>query len=510
MDINFTKHRVNTEEMLLCEAVEVPIDGNVVIYDNGRQMKKLLKSCFKAYITNKSLSDRSVRLDGTVNICIIYLDENNCLASFDHVLPFSKTIDSSVELTDGSVFAAISDERLSATPSSDNRVAINGAVCIKLCVKKPKEQHIICDIDTPDIEQLKGEAEITMPMGRAEKSLITEEEISIGNGQPSVGGVIRSSAVAMVDEAKIINNKVMVKGSYKIYVLYLPQEGTRPQSFEESFPFSQLIDVEGVNDSCRCDSKAEVVFCDLTPRVSSNDEIRSFNVSLKIMISVEAFCDDSVPVVFDAYSLTNSHRGIKNDVVLRKIKTNLSDKFIAKKKLEFTDGAVGSVIDVWCESKANSSKVEDGVLKISGVILVNLLAYDTDGIPNCYERPIDFEYTYKAEQEFENPEASYCINADHCSYTVVGANTLDVSAEIAVNGVIYDNKKNNLLTDLAENDKENRKSTGSSIILYFANEGERVWDIARKYNSSMHEIKELNGINEDVLTKNKKIIIPTK
>ena len=78
MDINCTSHKVKSEEMILCEAIEVPIEGNVVVYDNGKQIKKLIKTCYKSSLTSKTLMDRSIRLDGMVNICLIYIDENNC------------------------------------------------------------------------------------------------------------------------------------------------------------------------------------------------------------------------------------------------------------------------------------------------------------------------------------------------------------------------------------------------------------------------------------------------
>lgn len=510
MDINCTRHNVNNEETVLCEAVEVPIEGTVVVYDNGKKIKKLIKTCFKSSVTSKTLMDRSVRLDGTVIVCLIYIDENNCLGSYNHILPFTKTVETSNELTDGKIFTEITDDKITASYIAENKINIGGAVCIKVCVKKMTEQHFICDIDDSGIEQLKGESEITVMRGFAEKSFIAEEEISIGNSQPSVGCVIRHNATAIIDEVKIINNKVMVKGRCKIYVLYLPEEGTRPQSFEEGFPFSQLIDVDGINDSCRCDSSAEVIFCELSPRNTLTDEIRSFSVSLKILLSVKAYCDDSVPVLFDAYSVAGNYKAVKKEMCFTKIKANISDKFIARKALEFTDGAIGSVIDVWCDVKGHSSRFENGVLRITGTVMINVLAYDTEGVANCFERLTDFEYTYEAGEGFSNPQVSFGVNVEHCSYTITGANTLDVSAEILVGGAIYENKKHLLLTDLVENEEQGKKHSSGSIVLYFANKGERVWDIAKKYNSSVREIKELNGVNEEIFTSSAKIIIPTK
>ena len=166
---------------------------------------------------------------------------------------------------------------------------------------------------------------------------------------------------------------------------------------------------------------------------------------------------------------------------------------------------------MWCETKCSSSKFEDKKLKIKGTILVNLLSYDCDGNPECYERPIDFEYSYMPEMDYKDPKVVYNITVANCSYTITGANTVVVAAEPQVSVSIYDNLKYDVIVDVVK-DESNCivESKGSSIVLYFAETGEKVWDIARKYNSSVEEIKVLNAVKEDVLGEPKKFIIPTK
>ena len=113
--------------------------------------------------------------------------------------------------------------------------------------------------------------------------------------------------------------------------------------------------------------------------------------------------------------------------------------------------------------------------------------------------------------EYKDPNVVYNITVANCSYTITGANTVVVAAEPQVSVTIYDNLKYDVIVDVVK-DENNCivEPRGSSIVLYFAETGERVWDIARKYNSSVEEIKVLNAVKEDVLCEPKKFIIPTK
>lgn len=510
MEINFTRHGVKADQTLFCDLAEIQIEGNMNLPRN-REPKRILKCSGRVAVTSKSVSDKTVTVEGTATVSIIYLDSGNCLCNHEHILLYSKTLESDRDLSGGEVYTQISDEKFSAAISADCMVTVSGSFSLNVCVKTTVEQEIICDIDNRDIEQLRGKAEATMPMGRGEKNLIVEEEISIGNGQPSVECIIRHNATVTVDEVRIISGKVMVKGTAKIYVLYLPEEGTRPQSFEDSFPFSQLVDVDGINDSCKCDCEVKILFCELSPRVGNDDEIRAFSISAKLAVSVKAYCDDEIPTVIDAYSTQGNCKMSRGTFTFKKIKERICEKFIAKKNLEFTDGAIGSVIDMWCENKKSVCKFEDGKLKLNGTMLVNILAYDCEGVPNCYERPVDFEYIYKPEAALNRPEAVCDITVAHSSYTITGANTVSVAVEPQISATIYDNMEYQLLTDIAEDENAtDTKDRRSSIVLYFADAGESVWDIARRYNSSVSEIKALNSVTEDMLTEAKKFIIPTK
>ncbi|MBO5853023.1 MAG: DUF3794 domain-containing protein [Clostridia bacterium] len=510
MDISLTRHNVRTEELLFSAPMEIQIEDTVHI-SNGREPRKILKCSGKIAVSSKYVSDKTVTIEGTANISIIYLDEQNCLCNFEHSSFFSKTLEGNVDLTGADVSVKVTDEKFYAKLLSDCSVSINIEAGLEVSVTRTYDKEMLCDIDIKNIEKLRGVAESTMPMAYGEKNLVIEEEISIGASQPSALCLIRSNAVAHIEDTKIMGGKVMVKGMIKIYVLYQTVEGTRPQSFEESFPFSQLIDTQGIGDNCKCDSFVKILFCELSPRTTGDDEIRSFIASIKLAVSVKAYCEDEIPTIIDAYSTCGGYAFKKDKLAFKKIRESFCEKFIAKKSLEFTDGAIGSVIDMWCETKCSSSKFEDKKLKIMGTILVNLLAYDCDGNPECYERPIDFEYSYMPQMEYKDPNVVYNITVANCSYTITGANTVVVAAEPQVSVTIYDNLKYDVIVDVVK-DENNCivEPRGSSIVLYFAETGERVWDIARKYNSSVEEIKVLNAVKEDVLCEPKKFIIPTK
>ena len=509
METNLTKQTVKNEQKIFCSTTETTVEGSISL-KNGNGIKKLLKVGGHSVITSKTVIDKTATVEGTTTFDLIYIDTENRFACHEHSLPFSKTLDADEILYGSEITVQVTEEKHCATIVNEETISLSAKIGLKICADRAVEEEIVCDIQDRDIELLYGRAEATTSMGKGEKNLIIEQEISVGNGKPCVGGIIRRDACFVIDECKIISGKVMVKGTVKVYILYMPQEGTRPQSFEDSFVFSQLMDVDGITEECKCDCSAEILFLDLTPKADDEDEIRTFSVTAKLCLSVKAYCENDIAVVIDAYSTKGNCDFGTKDTVFKKIKENISERFIAKKDIEFTDGAIGSVIDLWCDVKNSVCKCDGEGIKIIGTVLINLLAYDCDGEPQCYERPIDFEYFYKSDLHLLSPEVSYSVNIPRSSYTILGANTISVSVEPQVKATLYDKCKMTVIGDVTYKEISADENKKSCIVLYFAEKGEKVWDIARKYNSSVQEIKELNSVNEDVLSTSKKFIIPTK
>ena len=508
MEINCAKHNLITEETIFKASGEVEVKTAIPI-PVGRQMSRVLKCSLKASVTSAPISDKTVTVEGPVTLSVICIDNENRLFSLGKTLSFSRSFEADIPLVGGEATACIEEEKLAANSEEGGKLVLCGSFSLSVSLKKPIQQEVICDIDGKNLEQRIRASGITSPIGRGEKNLIAEEEISVGSSQPSVDCIIRSHADSVIEETGIVGNKVMIKGIFKIYVLYLPEEGTRPQSFEESYPFSQLIEVDGITENCRVSAESRVFFCELTPRPDIDGDLRTFTANLKLIVSVKAYCDEELPLVTDAFSTVGGLELTAKEINFSSIKENINERFIARKELEFTDGAIGSVIDMWCENRGSLCRFEEGQFKIAGTILINLLAYDCEGVPNCYERPVDFEYIRPISPSDLSLTADYRCTVINSSYTIIGANTLSVAVEPMVEATILENRKLTLITDALPT-AERTPSDSSGIILYFADAGEDIWDIAKRYNSSISEIKELNGITEDLLTEPKKFLIPTK
>ena len=507
MEEKILKANVFVNDTVFNDSTEQPIDVDFTLPDYCPDISKIFKCRAVSRISSKSMNGKNITVDGSVTITVLYCGSDGQLCSYEYQYPFSKNLEMSEECAGGNLCVRSKCEYINCRAVTGRKVDIHGAVGIFVRVFRRKSTEIISDIDDCNIQQRRGSAPATVPMGYTEKYLMVEEDIQIGQGQPSVQRILRYDAKPCVRESKIINDKIVVKGDMAVWILYSPEEGSAPQSVKTVIPFSQLVDMEGITDSCRCDTKSDVAFLEIKPRTSEGD-IKCLSLTAKLLLCCEAFCDNEITVVLDAFSRKYEANMSLEKISFESICENVSETFHCKKNIEL-DEAVSSVSDLWCDIQSVSTKFENGNMIISGTLVACLLTCNEGGSASYFEKPIDFEYKYALKQGIDNLRCSPEIDIASCGYTITASNTVELRIDLGINAAVYECRTLPLITDIKiDESKPRAHNSKCAMTIYFTAEKECVWDIAKHYNASVDEIMKINDLNDECLPENKMILIP--
>lgn len=502
------KTSVFSLDTVFCESAEQPIDIDFTLPDYYVDISKILKCRAISRISSKSINGSSAAIEGCVTVTVIYCGNDNCISSYEYQYPFSKSFDTSLN-TEGCIISAKTKcEYINCRAVTGRKIDVHGAVGIYVTIKKRKLTDVISDCDDCNIELLRDSVPATVPMGCAEKYLLIEEEIELGTSQPDIRCVIRYDAEAVITDSKILAGKSVVKGDLKLKLLYAPEENTAPQTIRYQIPFSQLIEIDGISDECDCESKVSIAHLEVKPRVSASGECRQLMLTAKLLITSECCCNNDVPVIVDAYSKKYEADICKNEICFDKIIENINQSFNCKKNIEFSEGSLQEVSDMWCEVKTESVKFGDNAMCVRGVVTAYIIACDSKQIPVFYEKTIDFEYTHpmNISGEFKcSPE----ITVTSANYTLTGECNMELRIELNICASIYKCSNLPLITDIKINDGKPIFKNNSAMTVYFASAGEKVWDIARRYFADVEELKQINEIADDILASDKMILIPS-
>lgn len=508
MEIKCNKFDIVTEKRVFDQVIEQSIDADFTLPEYLPEISRVLKCTSTPMLISKSTEGATLSIEGEESIVVIYSDSTGNISSFEYVIPFAKSIELP-QTNLGFVKVSLKTNYLNYRPTGKRKIDVHGAVGIHICALYNDGLPVITDLCGSGIEVQKEKVALTCPCGYFDKSIIIDEELGLNNGAPPITSIVRYKATAEIDECKIISGKIITKGEMKLHTVYLSENASGCQKFDAVIPFTQIIDASGCDDNCNCEANVTVSSIELKPRANTTGEVCTLNLEAKLCIVAKTHCEQSLEIVTDTFSTLYEGEQETKDVYYTKLLEIAEEKFVCKKVLEFTEGTLSQVADMWCEVQTGPIKQSDGEYSIGGTVTICILGFDCDETVVYFEKPLDFSFPCKIDSKGENLTIIPNVRTTESSYILQEQDKLEVRVELAVRNEVYTENKICAVTDAKFNkDKKKSLNKGYALVVYYSTSNELVWDIAKRYNTSVESIRKANGLESEFVPDGKMILIP--
>lgn len=407
------------------------------------------------------------------------------------------------------VFTKARVDYINCRAVSPRKLDIHGAFSICAKVTCRSKLDVVCNIPESGIQQKRKQLEVSSVTGTAQQIFSVEEVLEIGQGKPGAESILRTDVTAVVHDYKTVANKLVLKGEALIKVLYVGSlEEGELETMEYSIPVSQIVNADGVQETSLCDTKLEVLGYDVQIRTDSAGEDSLLAVDIKLAATVIAYSETSIQAVTDAYStqydLDLEYKNMEFDHLLEFIK----DSYIYKNTVDMGN-SITRVIDVWNEISSITAQQENGQILFKGKFNACILAVNGDGEPVYTEKMMEFEY---AHDWAGRPEAIKCdagVTVLSLSYRITGSNGIEVRAELGFTASVRQSESYRVICSVsADESKPKPKDNAASLIIYYADAGETIWNIARAYCTSVEAIQQENDLMGDTIETRSMLLIP--
>ena len=507
MDCKYTTQSVKINKKVFHQKIEHPFDAEISLPDYCPDIHRVLKCRVNTKVAQRSAENGKITIDGVVCLNLIYCDKDCGIRTFDSQTPFNKIIDYPLSEGAHSVEVECKTDYCNCRATTERTIDVHAAITLAVSVISCNEISVVADIDAPHVQMKRNFAPASTPSGRAEKYLLINDEVSLPDKNPAIRNILRSDVNVVIIEKKIVGNRVVVKGDIILNVLYFGEETVDCERFKETIPFTQVVEVQGVTDNCTCVVKPDIVSAELMPRTGMSGDIRVVSVAVKLYLCVCAYCEGEIPYLTDAYSTKYDMNLGFSDVCFEKAVGNINEAVKFKHSLDLPFSSEMQIVDLWCNPMLLGTSAEKGRPEVNGNLQLCLIVRDKQGEPSYYERMFDFNRFF--DVDLPNKCELKCIVSPVDCMAIINGETIDVMSEININMDIIEQKQCNVISAAELTEEHKRKCQPSSVVVYFANEGEQVWDIARRYHSSPEAILTTNGIKSDIIEKDLTIVIPS-
>lgn len=506
MDFNTHKDCVCVCEEMAQGSAEHPIDCDITLPEYLPDIVRILRCSAIAGVQSHSVTGDRITAECDAKVRILYICGEGRLHCFEQNLQFSKQLElKSAEATQ--IFVGAKTDYINYRVSGQRRLEVHGAISIfaKSAIKKP--HNLIDSALGGAVTCRKEEFNVCDLQSVVEKCFNVTETLDTGSLSEQIGAILSTQATATIDELKIISDKLFLKAQIILRTVFKGQESHGVEAIDNIININQIIEAPEVAENQEIDARLSVSSLDVRPRFDSAGNKNYLDVSASLSFSALGYCVRGISAVRDAYSTKYETEISRATFYMPSLEEKIDDTFLCRGVCDLSTTGMSEILSFNCGNVSSAFSVnEDGIL-INGEITADIIYRDRNGDISFAQRLIPYEYKRNVHCDCVLTCKPNAV-ATASSYILSDNDRLDVRVELQVCGFVFSEKEKSIITDISLDTSCPKVTKSAALTIYFANAGESLWDIARKYNTTVEAIARENNMDATATDKKCKLLIP--
>lgn len=502
MVVDTIKENVCINKLVTTKKEVIFVEGDMIVPDSKPDILNTICTSGVVCIYKKEILEGKVKFEGSINTYIMYMadDSNDKVRGLTTNLDFIESIAIPNCRENMSCKLSTNLKSIEAKVINGRKVGIKAALEVQINIYENEEVDVINDIqEKNDIQILKEDIKINSLLGVGDTKIYAKENINIDNID-NLAEILKACVTICGKDTKISYNKILTKAEADIKIMYLTEDN-RINSVNSKIPIVGFIDMPNISEQNILDIDYEIKNIILKP---NSAEEHSIYVELEVLVTVNVYEEKQINLIQDLYNPCENIEFNKKRITTITNKENRCETKQIREKINLEGLEGKNIIDVdvipTIEKQNNiGNNICEGNLELIFILSNDELQVDK----RIQKIPFNIEAeNINNNDGFNNIEISV-LNSDF----IVQDNMVDSNIELEVNTKSYRNSNINII-DQIENTGE-KEQEDYSVIMYIVKKGDTLWEIAKRFNTTVDEIVRVNGIeNPDVLDVGQKIFIP--
>ncbi|WDV46003.1 DUF3794 domain-containing protein [Clostridiaceae bacterium M8S5] len=516
MSVELIRDLLKIEQTVGKEQTQALVEGEILCPESRPKIEKILNLDGKAEITKiKVIKDRLL-ISGEIKFDLLYksLEEESPVNTIKARTDFNEEIDL-IGAQDNMVPEVnIEIEHLEYDKSSESKVDVKAVLSIDGKIKSKNTIDVIKDIRGSEGLQVKREnIKYNHIIGNSANKILIKEAFEIKDYMPDIIDVLRINAKAFERETKVVDNKVIIGGIVELSVLY-SGEDKNINNMKKEIPFTHFTELEGALK----DMNSSINLNLQEPTVKINEDIEGKNRIIDfegyINIGCEVYEQKEKEIAIDTYSVSKEYNLERQEVDVLECLANIATKETFKGSIKVIDNTdiIKNIYTVEAKPILTEHRILDNKMFIEGIIELGMLYLEEEG-EEIKNSTIDmpFKTFVDIDGAEESTGAEVKVNLDNVKYSKLSSKEVEVEVSLKNNIKINRIRNISLVTNMEELDSEIDISKQPSLTVYMVQPNETIWDIAKKFNTTIDDLVSTNDIiSLDNIMPGEKIIIQKK
>lgn len=490
MAVNLDKQVLNISKAVARDSQVIWIEQDILVPDTKPDVVKVIQATGIPMISNIEVLDEKIKITGEITYYILYRSvENNETKGISMTYPFTQNIN--VKEAKKGMHArveAVVRNIIYASPN-ERKISLKSEIIFKYILNDIKDIEIIKQIDSENNIEFKMVEELIYNVVSTKKEIIDiEEDIVIPNTEPEIKEILKVGAKIDNAEYKVSYNKILTKGDLKLQLLYTTKLG-ETNLYNIEFPFTGMIEFEDITDN----SKFDIKYTLKNLEVVLNKESNVINISAEITADVIMYEERQISYVNDFYSTNKELKYSTEDVVVIKNK-NTVEKTINTKEVLGSAELNSKIVGYNVDTSYLTTKISSSNLYINGSLKANVLIENTE--TNIIENKtydILLDETISLGKDIDEKYVDIKIDVRRENIVIANGN---IEANISLSVIVTIENVDKIIV-VGNIEEVPQEEDFTSMYMYIVKKGDTLWDIAKRYKTSVAKITNINNIEDE-------------
>lgn len=485
--------------------------AETIVPDYCPDIARIIDTEGKVFLHSRELRDGKAEVSGTVRVTVLYTpDGESGMRTLEFAMPFTVATEGKA-MPDCSCLCADTEIEFLETRILNPRKVFTRCKLVSKLVGYRRVPVCFCtDVEADPklcMEKKKEQQRTTVVTHIAEKDFTFSDEMNLSPGKAGAAEILTSRISCSVTETKIVGSKLILKGLFTVCLLYRAVDG-RCCSASGELPFSQILEIEGVAEGAQASVQLQLTGVDIQVGDSASNDGRQIAVTLYLHATAILREERELTLLSDMYSTAYDVSYEAEPLSLFDCAEPITRRQMVREILEI--GVVAESIlalAVTCGPVSMDREGESVTFRTNANI--RALYLDEGGVPLMAERSVDVSCQMELPEECRVTARAYCAEEPQGSLSSSGIEIrfpVDFQAE-----AVSRKKKVNLTSAKINTETPKDLSKSPSLVLRGLGRQETLWELAKRYNTTIPIILSANEVKEEAeVPKEKLLLIPRK
>lgn len=503
MVVNTSKEKLCINKLVCRKKEIIFVEKDMIVPDAKPDILSTICASGIVCLYKTELQDEKLRIDGNLNTYIMYLAENgnDKVRGINTSLDFSENINLTNCKEGMEHRVEIKIKSIECKVINGRKIGIKATLEALITVYSNEEIEIVNNIEDDDnVQILRENLKVNSLIGIGDTKIYAKETIPVQDID-NIAEILKARLKITDKDIKISYNKVLSKAEAQIKIMYLTEDN-RVGNVIAKVPLVGFIDIPNVSEGNICNTNYEIKNIIIKP---NQPEEHSINVEIEVLVKCMVYEDKEITLIQDMYSpcedLNFNQKQVNTMINSRQIK----DIKKIREKVNFENTLGKNLIDVDVfpniskEGRLNNPNMFDGELECNFIFLDNNM--------NIEQKIAKIPFDYTLDNITENSNLDFEMQIVNQDFILQDNGDVNCNIDMDISSNCYENRSLNLIDTVEAS--ENSSDQDYSVIVYIVKKGDTLWNIAKRFKTTVDFIIRTNGIeDENKIEIGQKLYIP--